>query len=217
MEAIKGITSDARFLLKIVILFSTGGTLASKFLNVFLIRATGSITLIVGQSILFATATLLAFLLGTKLLAKINVTTVLRVGIFLILLYYLMILIFQNWISFFLIPLGIVNGLGNGFYWCAVNILLGRLVSDENRGKFFGLQKVFGNLFGIFIPTISGFVIISFANFTGYYMLFSAAVLLLLCTVFLSFKMTGFTSENQLDALPILKVKGNKYWDANKW
>ena len=216
MSLANNITGDTRSLLKLTIIYGAAGVLAGKFINIFLIRAMDNIMLIIGKNMLFALATLIAFLLGTRLLSKISVTTVLRMGIGSILVYYLAILLLQNWLNFLIFPLGIINGFGTGFYFCAFNILLGRLASDENRGTFFGLQKVFSNLFGIFIPTLAGFIIISFTDFTGYYFLFVAAIFLLIYTIFLSFKITGFKSEKQLNPLPVLKVKGNKYWDANK-
>jgi len=216
MEKKRRLTGDAKTLLKLAAMFGATNILARNFINVFLIRAMDNILLIVGKEMLFAMVTLIAFLVGTKLLSRMNVTTILRKGVVLILLYYLALLVLQNWLQFFIVPLGIVNGFGNGLYWCGFNILLTRVANDENRGTFFGLQKVFNNLFGIFIPTIAGFIIVSFTDFTGYYVLFVTALLLLACLFFTSFKITGFKSEKQLDPLPVLKVKGNKYWDASK-
>ena len=212
----KGIFGDARRLLRIVILFAAGNAFAGGFLNIFLFQATGSIVLIVGQNVLFAATLLVAFLVGTQMLTKYNVTTIMRLGIIFTLLYYLMILLLQPWIGVLLVPLGIVHGIGNGLYWCALNILLARVVDDESRGKFFGIQQIFGNSFGIFVPTVSGFIIVAFTGFTGYYILFAVAVILQLVAVFLSFRIQGFKSEKQLNALPVLAVKGNKYWMATK-
>jgi len=212
----KGIFGDAKTLLKIVILFAAGGSFASGFLNIFLLQATGSIVLIVGQNVLFAATLLVAFLIGTRMLTKYNVTTIMRMGIVFTLIYYLMILLLQPWIGVLLVPLGIIHGIGSGLYWCALNILLARVVDDDSRGKFFGIQQIFGNSFGIFVPTISGFIIVAFADFIGYYILFSVAVVLLLIAILLSLKISGFKSEKQLEALPVLAVKGNKYWTATK-
>ena len=216
MEQSRRITGDLKTLLKIAVMFGATNILARNFINVFLIRSMDNILLIVGKEMLFAMVTLIAFVIGTKLLSKINVTTLMRKGALLILLYYLALLLLQNWLHLFIVPLGIVNGFGNGLYWLGFNIILTRQASDENRGTFFGLQKVFNNLSGIFIPTIAGFIIVSFTDFTGYYILFIIAVLLLVWLCLISFKIAGFKSEKQLDAIPVLKVKGNKYWDANK-
>ena len=212
----KGIFGDAKILLKIVILFVAGNSFAGGFLNVFLLQATGNIVLIVGQNVLFAATLLVAFLAGTRMLTKYNVTTIMRMGIVFTLIYYLMILLLQNWIGMLLVPLGIVHGIGSGLYWCALNILMARVIDDESRGKFIGIQQIFGNSFGIFVPTVSGFIIVAFTDFIGYHILFSIAVVLLLVASALSLKLTGFKSDKQLDALPVLRVKGNKYWDATK-
>ena len=216
MEKTRRITGDAKTLLKLAAMFGVTNILARNFINIFLIRAMDNILLIVGKEMLFAMVTLVAFLIGTKLLSKFNVTTLMRRGVVLILLYYLALLLLQHWLRFLVVPLGIVHGFGNGLYWFGFNILLTRVANDENRGTFFGLQKVFNNLFGIFVPSIAGFIIVSFTDFTGYYLLFIIALLLLGCLFFTSFKITGFKSEKQLDAIQVLKVSGNKYWDASK-
>jgi len=208
---------DAKTLLKMIVLFTAGGTLANIFMNIFLIRTTDSILLILFTAISFAIATLASFLWGTHLLSKVNVTKIFRMGIFATWIYFLLLLVLQNFIRQLIIPLGIINGIGTGLYWCGFNLLLNRLVDDDNRGRFFGLQNVFSNLIGIFIPSVSGFVIVLFDDLTGYYILFACAVCMLFIAFMLSFKLKGFKSNQVLKPLKALRKKGNIYWDTNKW
>jgi len=217
MDDRRKITGDTRKLLFLSILYGLSGMLAAKFINIFLMRTMDNIMLVIGKNMLFALITLVSFLIGTRLLSKISVTSVLKIGVGLILIYYGMLLLLGPWLHILIVPLGMVNGLGNGFYWCAFNVLLARLATDENRGQFFGLQKVFNNGLGIFIPTVAGFVIVSFTDFTGYYFLFGSAILLLVATLLLTSRITGFKSDKQLNPLPVLKVKQNIYWKTNVW
>jgi len=204
----------SRDLLSVGMLYQTATAIAGMFVNVFLIQVTNDIGLIIIQNILFAVSLLGAFLLGSKLLAKIDIMKILKLGILSNMLYFLVILILQENTTPFLIPLGFFNGIGQGFFWFSFNILLGRLLNDEERGRFFGMKNSFENLFGIVTPMVAGFVIARFSELTGYYVLFGTAVVMFILGIMLSRRLETFTSEQKLNFLPILRLRGNKFWKA---
>jgi len=195
-------------------LYQTANAIAGMFVNVFLIQVTNNIGLILMQNILFALSLLGAFLLGSKIVAKIDIIKILRLGILSNMLYFLIILILQENTPPFLIPLGLFNGIGQGFFWFSYNILVGRLLTDDERGKFFGLKTSIENLFGIVTPMAAGFVIARFSELTGYYVLFGTSVVMYILGIILSRKLATFTSDQKLNFLPILRLRGNKFWNA---
>jgi len=201
-------------LLGVGMLYQTANAIAGMFVNVFLIQVTNNIGLIIMQNILFAASLLGAFLLGSKLLAKIDIIKILKIGILSNMLYFLTILILQENTTPFLIPLGFFNGMGQGFFWFSYNLLLGRLLTDDERGKFFGTKQSFENLFGIVTPMLAGFVIARFSELTGYYVLFGTSVAMFTLGILLSKKIETFTSDQKLNFLPILNLRKNKYWNA---
>ena len=207
---------QARFVLLNGIMYSIANTIASGFVNVFLIRVTDSIGPIIIQNILSAATILSAFVLGEKLMERVNILHLLRLGIGLTASYYLIILLLQERTAYFIIPLGIFNGLGTGFYFFCQNILIGRMVPENERGKFFGLQQSFGSFFGIVTPIISGFIIVQFTELTGYYILFIASIVIFVLGVGMTTQLKGFTFSRQQNALKALMLKGNKYWSTDR-
>lgn len=207
--------NKSRNLLSVGMLYQTANAIAGTFVNVFLIQVTNNLGLIIMQNILFAASLLIAFLMGSKLLAKIDIIKILKIGIVSNMLYFLIILILQENTTPVLIPLGLFNGVGQGFFWFSYNILLGRLLTNEERGKFFGVKTSIESAFGIITPMIAGFVISRFSELTGYYVLFATSVAMFLLGILVSRRIETFTSDERMNFLPILKIRGNKYWNAS--
>jgi len=105
-------------------------------------------------------------MVGTRLILKINLTTILRIGIISIIVYYLCILLLQENTAIFIIPLGIFNGIGQGLYYFSFNLLVGQIVGEE-QGRFFSFQQTFGYVFDVILPFISGIIIANFTTVTG--------------------------------------------------
>ena len=137
------LTKETKYLLIVGMLFLAGSNIASVFLNVYLVRLTNSIFIILFQNILNYVSLLIAFIIGTKFISKINLVTFLKTGIFSMIAYYLLILSLKEQARLFLIPLGIFNGIGQGFYYFSFNLLTGQLVKESEQGRFFSYQQTF--------------------------------------------------------------------------
>lgn len=211
------LTKDTKYLLALGMLFLAGSNIASIFLNVYLVRLTNSIFIILFQNILNYISLLGAFIIGTKFISKLNLSFFLRIGIFSMIAYYLLILLLKEHAQLFLIPLGIFNGLGQGFYYFSFNLFIGQLVKESEQGRFFSYQQTFSYLFGIVMPSLSGYIISIYSKLTGYYILFFISSLLFIIGIYISFFIKGFTLNQNIRLLDILKLKGNKYWNANKY
>ena len=211
------LTKETKYLLIVGMLFLAGSNIASVFLNVYLVRLTNSIFIILFQNILNYVSLLIAFIIGTKFISKINLVTFLKTGIFSMIAYYLLILSLKEQAQLFLIPLGIFNGIGQGFYYFSFNLLTGQLVKKSEQGHFFSYQQTFSYLFGIIIPSLSGYIISIYTKLTGYYILFFISALLLIIGIYMSIFIKGLTLNQNIRLLEVLKLKGNKYWNANKY
>lgn len=211
------LTKETKYLLIVGMLFLAGSNIASVFLNVYLVRLTNSIFIILFQNILNYVSLLIAFIIGTKFISKINLVTFLKTGIFSMIAYYLLILSLKEQAQLFLIPLGIFNGIGQGFYYFSFNLLTGQLVKKSEQGRFFSYQQTFSYLFGIIIPSLSGYIISIYTKLTGYYILFFISALLLIIGIYMSIFIKGLTLNQNIRLLEVLKLKGNKYWNANKY
>lgn len=211
------LTKETKYLLIVGMLFLAGSNIASVFLNVYLVRLTNSIFIILFQNILNYVSLLIAFIIGTKFISKINLVTFLKTGIFSMIAYYLLILSLKEQAQLFLIPLGIFNGIGQGFYYFSFNLLTGQLVKESEQGRFFSYQQTFSYLFGIIMPSLSGYIISIYTKLTGYYILFFISALLLIIGIYMSIFIKGLTLNQNIRLLEVLKLKGNKYWNANKY
>ncbi|MCD7949930.1 MAG: MFS transporter [Erysipelotrichaceae bacterium] len=213
----KQLLKETKYLLMIGMLYLAGTNIAMTFVNVYLIRLTNNIGLIIIQNILNYTALLLTFIAGTKLIHKLDLKVILDIGIISTSLYYLSILLLQKNASSLLIPLGIFNGVGQGFYYFSFNLLIGKLVNENEQGRFFSYQQSFSYIFGVITPSISGFIIARFTTLIGYYILFSFAILLFVLGMTISKNISPFSENRNIRMIEALKVKHNKYWDTLKY
>ena len=212
------LTKESKFLLVVGILVTAGMMVANTFVNVFLLRATnGNLTLMLLQNIINFITLVAAFVGGSKLLMRISITTLLKVGIASMAFYFIAILALQDQVATFLIPLAVFNGLGQGLYWVATNLLVAKVIKESEQGRYFGYQQTAGSIFGVITPAISGFIITRFTDLTGYYILFGVALVLFVLGVFMIKNISGFTSHTKIRVYEVLRLKGNRYWDTCKW
>ena len=211
------LSKDAFALLVVGILFSSGMMIAATFVNVYLIRLTDNMGLMILQNVSNYAALLGAFLFGTYYVRKGSILTLLRLGIVSSIIYYSLILLLKAEASKYLILLGIFNGIGGGLYYFAFNILVGKLTGEKHRATFFSYQSSFSYIFGVVAPMISGYIIVKYSQLTGYYILFAVSVLVYILAIIISFLIKKIEIKEEYNVLGILKLKGNKYWSANRY
>jgi len=211
------LSKDASILLAIGMLFLAGLMIASTFVNVYLIRLTNDMGLMILQNIANYAALLSAFMIGTRYVQKGGILTLLRAGLFADIIYYAMILLLKEKAAAYLIPLGIFNGLGQGFYYFAFNLLVGKLTGENERSKFFSYQTSFSYIFGVAAPMASGYIIVQFSELSGYYVLFATSLIVFILAIIFSFQLKKVDIHESYHILPILKLRHNPYWDVNKY
>ncbi len=211
------LSRDAKILLMVGILFLSGMTIAATFVNVYLIRLTDNMGLMILQNVSNYIALLGSFLFGTYYVKKGSILTLLKVGIVSSIIYYSLILLLQAEASKYLIYLGIFNGIGMGMYYFAFNILVGKFTGEKHRATFFSYQTSFSYIFGVVAPMISGAIIVRYSELTGYYILFAFSVIVYILAIIISCLLKNVKFDEEYHVLPILKLKHNKYWDANRY
>lgn len=214
---IKKLSKETKVLLLVGMLYLAGTNIAMTFVNVYLVRVTNNINVIITQNILNYSSLLLAFLIGTRLISRINIKSILRVGILSTSIYYLLILLLKEKTSTLLIPLGIFNGVGQGLYYFSFNLLIGNLVKEEEQGRFFSFQQSFSYIVGVITPSISGYIIAVYSKLTGYYILFLFAAILFLIGALISFKIEKLKIEKRIRIKKVLFLKNNTFWNTNKY
>lgn len=212
------LSKNALFLLTIGCLFNAGLTIASTFVNVYLIRLTNNMGLMILQNIANYLMIISGFVLSTRLTKKgIGMLSLLRMGIMAVISYYALVLLLKEKAGDYLIFLGLCNGIGQGFYYFTFNILIGKLLRNDEQSRFFSYQSSFGYFFGVLAPTISGYIIVRFTELTGYYVLFGTAVLVFVLAILFSVQLKKVQVSENYSLLGVLKEKGNKHWNLLKF
>lgn len=123
----------------------------------------------------------------------------LRIGIALNLLYFLMIIVLKERTVDFIYLMALLYGLEEGFYYSVYTNFESSGVTNKQRTKYFGFQKALTNLVGVFIPIIFGSII----DETG----FQKATIILVIIVIIMFILTYFFKDinKEIKTKPDLK------------
>lgn len=167
---------QGRLLLIVHTLFLLAEALSGAFVNVFLWKKAGDYALIALYNIAFFVAVQFAFMFSGKWVKVYNKMSCLKAGIAIAAAFYLFVLFLGDNAVRYIVPLGLLQGVGHGFFWLSFNIVLFEITSRENRDKFNGLAGVFGSFVGMAAPLIAGYFISVMTGATGYYMIFALSL-----------------------------------------
>ncbi|MFC4769347.1 hypothetical protein [Effusibacillus consociatus] len=165
-------TKSMRMLLWIGVLFTMASALSSAFVNVFLWKQTKSLVMLAIFNGLQYTMMPIVFFVSSRLY-RIRRESYLRFGIFLHALFYGLVLWTGNRANPYW--MGILLGMGAGFYWYGYNLLSLRLTESRARGEFGSWSGMLGSLATMVAPLVSGFTIASI-NALGYSIIFSLSL-----------------------------------------
>src|SRR3989338_1005154 len=187
------LSNEENHLIKIQTFFFFSGSLASIFLQIFLFKLAGF-----NQVILFnitALIFLLIFYLTSAWTLKLTSSKrLIQTGLLTFSLMWVLILFLGEQSVYYIIPLGILMGIGHGHYWSGFNLSQYILTSQEKRDHFFGNQ---------FLPI----------PFIGYYILFFI-VLILNFLIFLFAANLPSHSGIEFDLTQIITHKRISNWKS---
>src|SRR5699024_1222955 len=144
---------------------------------------------------------------------KIDRVIVLRLGVFFLALFFLTVLILQDKAAYFNVLLGILIGVGYGFYWLAFNVLTFEITEPETRVFFNGVLGCLQSISGMVGPLVSGIIISRFTTEIGYMTIFTLSFILFITAVILSFFLTRRQTDGSYRLMTVFKEVGNnKNW-----
>jgi len=211
------LTKNSRSLLITTSFIAAATVVMNTFINVFFMRATdGNMAIVVFQNIIGISTMSVGYIIAAKLLLKMSMPSLLKLGIFSLFLYLLIIVVFQNYLRQILIPVAIFHGLGLGLYWFTINLFVVGVIQEQERGRYFGYQITVGNILAIVIPVISGIIIISQDELFGYYILFGIALFFYLLAIAMTLKLPKEKMTVKVQVWEVIKVKNNRYYNTGK-
>lgn len=170
------LTKDLRLLLLVGGLYSFSVALSNTFVNVFLWRQTGEFFQLGLYNLMIVLLQPLTFIIAGRIAKQVDRIIVLRLGVFILAIYYITVLASGENAGRYLLVLGALLGIGYGFYWLAFNVLTFEITSPENRDFFNGFLGILGSVGGMLGPIIAGFIISRFEQFTGYSIIFGISL-----------------------------------------
>src|SRR5690606_38313535 len=148
---------QGRLLLIVHTLFLLAEALSGTFVNVYLWKEAGDYALIGFYNIALFIAIQFTFLFSGNWVTVTIQMSCLKAGITVAAAFYLMVLFLGDNAVNYIVPLGLLQGIGHGFFWLSFNIVLFEITSRENRDKFNGLAGVYGSFVGMAAPLIAGY------------------------------------------------------------
>lgn len=167
----------AKTLLLVNALNALGNALSNIFINVYWYKLTNEMS----QTLLFNLASYLvwlpAFMLAGWMSKRVNRTKPLWIGSMVQMLFYVAVLLLGSKSPQYLLPLGLMYGIGQGFYWTSMNVLSVDVTEAGNRNWFNGINGAAGALTGMAGPLIAGALVESLPAMAGYAAVFLASLL----------------------------------------
>lgn len=168
--------------------FQFGASMSAIFLNLYLWRLTHSLAINGLYIMISYTMVALAFMFGGKWTKKKDRMFSIRIGIGMLVVFYLFVVVFQEKIVDYFAIFAFFNGIAIGLYWIGYLTLMYDVSTDQNRMRYISFNLIFFTVAGLFGPALAGFIITQNDGLSGYVLTFAAALAVFLATILLSIK-----------------------------
>lgn len=212
----KAIGKQGRILLIVGTLFVAASALSNTLVNIYLWKVKNDYAMIGWFNLATFVATAISFFFMGKIVKQYNSMISLRLGVAISALFYLSVLYLGKSSVDYVIALGMLQGIGSGFYWLAFNVIYFEITSRENRDRFNGLNGFFGSGVGMIAPLLAGWIITLMPDAVGYRIIFAASLSIFTIAVAISFFLKCRKSDGEYELLALIKgLKRRKdpwYW-----
>src|SRR3990167_3193178 len=156
----KNLPKKAQTLFISFFFYSTAYPIISVFISAFIWKSDNNISYLIffriGQFLIVP----LAFIIGGILLRVAKIKTLYFIGAIFIAVSSVLIIFIKNKTVIDFLIMGIILGVGTGFYWVNRNYLTVKETNDDNRSYFFGLLFSFATLIGLVVTLLVGWFIV---------------------------------------------------------
>lgn len=168
-------------------LYALSVSLSNTFVNIYIWKQTKSFTNVATYNLTISVLQVITFYFAGKLVTRLDRVVVLRIGVSLLSLFYIIVLLVGNNASHYLLLLGAILGMGYGFYWLSFNLLTFEVTEPDTRDFFNGFSGGINSFAGMIGPLGSGFIISKMVGNRGYTVVFFCSLFLFVCAVIFSF------------------------------
>ncbi len=179
--------------------YTAANLLAGTFLSIFLWRASHDLTPIAVYSGLSALMIPIAFVANGLLWRGLGAGASIRLGLFGNGCSYLVILMLGNDAPHWVVALGLMRGMAEGFYWSGFHLVSYDTTCDRDRDRYFGAQATASWILTAALPPAAGAIIVAGTHvggtYRGYQLVFALAAVLLMAAMVLAGRLPSSARE----------------------
>ena len=170
--------------------YTAANLLAGTFLSIFLWRSSHDLGPIAVYSGLSALMIPLAFLANGLIWRGLGAGASIRLGLFGNGFAYLLILLLGSGAAQWVVMLGLLRGVAEGFYWSGFHLVSYDTTCDRDRDRYFGAQATASWLLTAALPPAAGAIIVAGSRvggpYRGYQLVFALATVMLMAAMVLA-------------------------------
>jgi MFS transporter, YQGE family, putative transporter len=196
--------------------YTAANLLAGTFLSIFLWRASHDLVPIAIYSGVTALTIPLAFITNGLAWRGLGAGISIRLGLLGNGLTYLLVLLLGVATPEWVVPLGILRGAAEGFYWSGFHLVSYDTTRDGDRDRYFGAQATASWMLTALLPPAAGAVIVAGTRiggtYAGYALVFGLAAVLLLAAMVLAGRLPSAGRERLSARRVLTLVRRNPDW-----
>lgn len=204
---------NLKLLLIIGGLYTLGIYLSNVFVNIYLWKQSGEISVLAVYNLfIYVTQTLIFILIG-RFVKRIDRVIILRLGILIISIFFITVFLLSTNAAKYHYFLGIIIGTGYGLFWLAYNILVFEITEPPTRDYFNSKFGALQSLSGMIGPMSAGAIISALEGQIGYLIIFFTSFLLFIFAIIMSSFLDRRTAEGAYFIREVINErKNNKRW-----
>ena len=216
LRRLQALDQRAGFMVLVHGAYTAASLLAGTFLSIFLWRASHDLTPIAIYSGLTALMIPIAFIANGLLWRGLGAGASIRLGLLGNGLVYFLVLVLANEAPHWVVVIGLLRGVSEGFYWSGFHLVTYDTTSDRDRDKYFGAQATAGWILNALLPPAAGAIIVAGGTvagpYRGYEIVFAVAAVLLLGAVLLAGRLPSSQRQRLSARRLVTLVRRNPDW-----
>ncbi len=187
VEKVSPLTRETRWLVLTFAGSTTAGAIASTFVNLFVFVVSGKLSdLALFNGAYFFSLSFVFYLTG-YVFRRSSPLVPYRWGLVLTAAFYGVLLLLLHHASHYILWLGLLQGVSQGFFWFGANLMTFDTVQPEQRIRFYSINSAVGSVAGILGPLMGGAVVGLMHGLKGYLLVFALALAVYAVTFAVSF------------------------------
>ena len=196
--------------------YAMAAAMTAVFVNVYLYKFTGSLVTMTAYAMVRFGFFPIAFTIGAHISRRYRLSLTMTMGLLMIVCGLLVLLTLRERIGelgYAIYVIGMIFGMGEGFFWLST-VSLNQLVSTkESRGKYLGFIGMFNGFANIIAPLTAAQIVVWSPNDTeGYIRIFQLVIVLYLIIAYLASTIQVLSQRTKFTVLDKVFQKKDRQW-----